>query len=242
MRLSVVLPCLNEAENIARTIQDVEMWWQHEGIDGEIIVVDDGSTDGSREALHDLRHTRPHLKVLRHERNQGYGATLRDGCDAAEEEIIVFMDSDGQFRAKDLGRLLSHLQHVDFVAGRRTHRADPLPRILSALLYHWLIWWTLGIAAHDLNCGMKVFRHALWRRIRPARATGALFNAELFLALREQRIPWISVPVPHYPRRFGKPTGGNPAVILRMFSELRALRKARLVPRNFSEGGGSRAG
>ncbi len=227
MRLSVVLPCFNEAENIAQTIQDVEMWWQHEGIDGEIIVVNDGSTDGSREALHDLRHTRPHLKILRHERNQGYGATLRDGCDAAKEEIIAFMDSDGQFRAKDFGRLLPHLPRVDFVAGRRTHRADPLPRILNALLYYWLIRWMLGVAVRDLNCGMKVFQRSLWRRIRPTHATGALFNAELFLALREQCIPWVSVPVPHYPRRFGHPTGGNPTVIFRMFSELRALRKTR---------------
>jgi len=226
MRISVVLPCFNEEENIQQTLEDVDRWLDQRGYDGEIIVVDDGSSDDTPRVLNAVREEYPRLRVIRHTKNQGYGATVRRGCDSASMEMIAFMDSDGQFRAEDFDRLLPALAQYDFVAGVRSHRADPLQRVLSAGLYNILIRLMLGIRVRDVNCAMKVFRRSLWPQIRPMYATGALFNAELFLALRGKGVPWEEVPVPHYPRLHGTSTGGKFSVALRMFRELWALKRS----------------
>jgi hypothetical protein len=76
----------------------------------------------------------------------------------------------------------------------------------------------------DVNCGMKLFRRDIWKTIRPTRGVEKLFNTEMFLRLKRNKIPWMTVNVPHYPRLLGTPTGGSVRVILRMFKELFDLR------------------
>lgn len=226
MTLSVVLPCYNEESNIEHTVRDVAGWMDRCRIEGEVIVVDDGSRDGSLALLERMRAGLPRLRVVRHDANKGYGAAVRTGCDASAADAIAFMDSDGQFHAEDIGRLLPSLDKVPLVAGVRVRRADPLNRKLNAWLYGMLVRIVLRVKVRDLNCGLKVYRRSLWQRIRPVFASGALFNAELFLNLRQTGEAFAEVPVPHYPRRAGMQTGANPAVVLRMFRELFALRKA----------------
>ena len=110
------------------------------------------------------------------------------------------------------------------MTGYREHRADPLPRIVNAALYGFLLRTYVGLVVRDVNCAMKVFRRDLWPKIRPE-ATGALFNAEVFLTLQALGIPWKEVPVPHYPRTAGQQTGAKLSVILRMFRELAHLKR-----------------
>src|SRR5262249_11567480 len=119
MNLTIVLPCYNEAENIAAAVHDVDKWLHAGGHDGQIIVVDDGSTDGSLAVLNELEHTVPRLKVVRNPQNGGYGIAVRAGCDEAETDWIAFMDSDGQFQAKDFDNLLPFTKDYAFVTGRR---------------------------------------------------------------------------------------------------------------------------
>lgn len=226
MTLSVILPCYNEEATIEDTVRDVASWMKKERIEGEIVAVDDGSRDGSLAVLERLRGEMPMLRIVHHERNFGYGAAVRSGCDSAECDAIVFMDSDGQFHAEDIGRLLPHLERVGLVAGVRVRRADPFIRTLNAKLYGMLVRIVLGVRVRDLNCGLKAYRRTLWQRIRPVFGGGALFNAELFLNLKSLGEHVVEVPVPHYPRRGGAQTGANPAVILRMFRELFALKRA----------------
>lgn len=230
MTLSVVLPCYNEEENVERTVRDVAAWFDTAKITGEIIAVNDGSKDGTRSMLERLTKTEPRLVVVNHEVNQGYGAAIRSGCDIAAKEYIAFMDSDQQFHASDIGKLLPLLKKAPFVTGIRIKRADPFIRRLNSKMYGLLTRLVLGIKPTDLNCGMKVFAKALWPHIRPAHATGALFNAEVFYALKQQNLPYREVPVPHYPREKGQPTGAKLSVILRMFSELLELKRARANP------------
>lgn len=227
MRLSVVLPCYNEEQNIAVTVQDLVSWFAREGIEGEIVAVDDGSADGTWSVLERLKSQTPGMKLKRHERNFGYGSALRSGCDAATMEFMGYMDSDGQFKAEDWSALLPFLQEYDCVTGRRVGRADPFFRRVNALLFTLLTFVILGLWVRDINCAMKVWRTALWPRIRPTRSTGALFNAELFYRLRLAGIRWKQVPVHHYPRRHGVQTGAHLRVIFRMFRDLVRLRLGR---------------
>jgi glycosyltransferase involved in cell wall biosynthesis len=169
----------------------------------------------------------PNLKVVQHEKNLGYGSAVRSGCDQADKQWIAFMDSDGQFRASDISRLLALTPQAEYVTGIREHRADWVQRRLNSFLYGALVRIFLGVKVSDVNCGMKVFRRTLWPRIRPVYATGALINAEIFYALKNAKIPWKETLVPHYPRMAGTPTGANPRVILRMFKELWLLKRSK---------------
>lgn len=224
MTLSVILPCFNEEQNIAHTVHDVEQWMRSAKINGEIIVVDDGSTDNSYRVLEDLSKEISLLRVVRHEKNKGYGLAIRSGCDSATTEWIAFMDSDGQFKAADLSLLLAHAHSYSFITGRRAHRADSFVRNTFGKILGAMNVIVLGLWVRDVNCGLKVFTREIWPTIRPTRGVEKLFNTEIFMRLKRNNIPWYTVNVPHYPRRAGTPTGGSLRVIIRMFKELWDLR------------------
>jgi glycosyltransferase involved in cell wall biosynthesis len=223
--ISLVLPCYNEVENLPATVADLLAWLSARDVAGEIIAVDDGSTDGSGALLRDLATRHPRLRVVEHPTNRGYGHAVRSGCDAARMPWIGFMDSDGQFRADDLDRLTPHMASYELIVGVRHGRADPLVRTLNTGLYTVLIRAVLGVRVRDPNCAMKLFTRDAWARIRPRHGLGALFNAELFLRAQAEGIEWRQVPVTHHPRRHGKATGADAKVIARMFRELFALRR-----------------
>jgi glycosyltransferase involved in cell wall biosynthesis len=224
MTISVVLPCYNEEKNIAATVRDVADWMRAHSLQGEIIVVNDGSTDGTASVLASLESTHKNLRIIAYSPNRGYGSAVRTGCDSAVSDVIAFMDSDGQFHAKDFDLLLPHLDSVAFVTGRRRKRADPFMRKLNAKLFGFLNLLILGIWVRDINCAMKVFRRSIWKKIRPTHATGALVNAEIFLNLKRKGIVWKQVDVSHYRRAHGTQTGAKLSVIVRMFRELFSLR------------------
>jgi glycosyltransferase involved in cell wall biosynthesis len=222
-----VLPCYNEELNIERTIRDCLTWFDAAGVDGEVIVTNDGSKDGSLALLRRLQSEIPNLKVVNHEVNQGYGAAIRSGCDAAEKTWVAFMDSDGQFHARDIERLFAVIDGADYATGIREKRADNFQRWLNSRMYQTFVRLMLGVRPTDLNCGMKLFRRSVWTKIRPVVATGALINAEMFYAMKTNRIVWKEAHVPHYPRVAGTPTGANLKVIIRTFWELAKLKRSR---------------
>lgn len=227
MELSIVLPCYNEKENIAAAVRDVHGWMARRGMTGEIIVVNDGSKDGSDAVLEGLRAEFGSLRVVTHETNLGYGLAVRSGLDAATTEWVAFMDSDGQFKAEDFELLLPFTTEYSFVTGRRAHRADPFMRNMFGKVLGGMNVIVFGLWVRDVNCAMKIFRRDIWPAIRPTKGVEKLFNTELFLKLKKKGIKWKTVNVPHYPRTKGSPTGGSVRVILRMFKELFKLRFAR---------------
>ncbi|MDB4978950.1 MAG: cell wall biosynthesis glycosyltransferase [Candidatus Peribacteria bacterium] len=222
---SLILPCLNEEENIEATVWDAAHWLSTEKLDGTIIVVNDGSTDGTAAILEKLQRELTNLQVVTHPKKSGYGLAVRSGCDAAATDIIAFMDSDGQFKAKELSLLLPSMQTYAFVTGRRRYRADPFMRRVFGKILGLMNFLFFGIWIRDVNCGLKMFTREVWPRIRPTHAVEKLFNTEMFIRLKRQKILWLAVPVPHYPRLHGKPTGGSPSVILLMFKELWDLKR-----------------
>jgi glycosyltransferase involved in cell wall biosynthesis len=191
----------------------------------EIIIVNDGSTDESGRIADELAAKDPHIKVVHHPENQGYGAALVSGFTAARYEWVTFNDGDGQFDLGNLERFFEPSGRVDAVLGYRRVRNDHAGRKLNAWLWGGLVRGILGLKVRDLDCGFKLFRTEQVRRLGTLEARGAVISAELLMKLKMQGCTWEEVPVEHYPRLGGVPSGARLRVILRAVWELLRLRR-----------------
>ena len=217
--LSVVLPAYNEAKNIEVTVSEAISYLRAKFEQFEIIVVNDGSVDGTREIVERLSLSNPKIVLVNHPINLGYGSALRSGFDRASLDYIFFMDSDGQFDISDIDRLIPFIENYNVIVGYREKRADPFIRSLNTFLYHLFIRLLFGLKIKDMDCAFKMFPRAAYHAIRPIKSGGALFSAEFLIKLQKNGFTIKEVPVSHFPRRFGKQTGVNLRVILRMFKE-----------------------
>jgi len=200
------------------------MQWLETGrSDAEVIAVDNASTDSTPSVLRELCQRYPLLRVVTRACNGGYGSSVRSGCDAAQGEIIAWMDADGQFDVQDFDTLLPHLASVDFVSGIRAKRSDSWVRLLLGRMWDGVIRICFGIRARDIDCGMKAFRHDVWPLIRPTITVGDAFNAEFFFRIERCGLTWRQEPVRHYPRLTGTSGSVRLPDILRAFSETTRL-------------------
>src|SRR3954470_10420101 len=124
-RLSLVIPAYNEEAGIRQAIDEANDALAGLGWLYEILVVDDGSSDGTAAAVRELAAGRPWLRLLRHPHNRGYGAALRTGFEAARYDCVAFTDADCQFHLDDLASLVPLSDHYPVVAGYRVGRQDP---------------------------------------------------------------------------------------------------------------------
>ncbi|TMD13097.1 MAG: glycosyltransferase family 2 protein [Chloroflexi bacterium] len=224
-RVSAVLPAFNEEGNLTTCVGRVVRALQANTSAHEVIVVDDGSRDGTAAILEGLERSTPTLRVLRHAANRGYGAALRSGFDAARYEWIFMMDADNQFDPEEVARLLAEEAEADIVAGYRRRRRDPLLRRLNALAFFTLVRLLFGRLVRDVNCAFKLIRRDLLRQL-DLQSSGALINTELLVKARRFEARIVEVPVEHFPRESGRQTGANPRVVLRAFAELIAFRRS----------------
>ena len=223
LEISAVLPAFNEEANLERAVaRTAESLAQRASV-FEIIVVDDGSQDGSAALLEKLKARYPSLRVIRHPQNRGYGAAVRSGFSAAQLSWVFMMDADNQFYPCDIESLVCHAAEADIVTGYRKQRRDPLLRRLNAWAFFSLVRLLFGRQVRDVNCAFKLLRRDILTRM-DLRSNGALINTEVFVRARQQHARIVEVPVNHYARTSGKQTGADPRVVLRAFRELLAFR------------------
>jgi glycosyltransferase involved in cell wall biosynthesis len=224
--ISVFFPAHDEAENLERTVHDALA-----ALDGlalrqlEMIVVDDGSTDGTGDIADTLSERDPRIRVVHHPANRGYGAALKSGFAAARLEWVFYTDSDGQFDVGDIDLLLPYADRFDAVVGYRLHRSDRTIRKLNQALWSRLVRGVLGVDSHDVDCAFKLVRRTSLERIGPLVSDGAVISAELLVKLQRSGARIKQVGVTHRPRTAGKASGGSPRVIARAFRELVRLRR-----------------
>ncbi|MDW8247442.1 MAG: glycosyltransferase family 2 protein [Sandaracinaceae bacterium] len=164
-QISVILPIFNEVENIPPLLREIEEALQ--GWHFEVICVDDGSTDGSRELLRQLARKLPYLRVILFRRNCGQSAAFDAGFRHASGALIVTMDADGQNDPRDIPRLVKKLEEgYDLVSGWRKKRKDSWIRTLPSKIANALIRWITGTRVHDLGCSLKVYRKEITDEIR----------------------------------------------------------------------------
>lgn len=221
--MSIFFPAYNEEKNIKRTISQATVAASYITRDYEIIIVDDGSQDNTAGVVETLAKKDKHLRLVKHDKNKGYGAAVKTGLASCKKDWIFFSDSDGQFDLGELPGFVSHKTGVDFVIGYRVKRQDPLHRIFIAQvllkLWNYLLF---GLKVRDVDCAFKLIKRESLKTIK-LETSSAITVTELLVKLIKAGYSYKQVPVSHYPRKFGEQTGGNIGVILKAVKESLSL-------------------
>jgi glycosyltransferase involved in cell wall biosynthesis len=176
------------------------------GVPVEIIVVDDGSTDGTARVLESLAKKHERLTVLRHERNKGYGAALKTGFARARHDVVVITDADGTYPEHKIGELLARIDDgAEMAVGARTG-ADvniPLARRPAKAFLRRLASYLAGTDIPDLNSGLRAMRRDLVMRYRPILPQGFSFTTTITLAAltNDHRVDYVTI---DYKKRAGR--------------------------------------
>jgi glycosyltransferase involved in cell wall biosynthesis len=222
--VSIVLPCFNEEDNVAEAVRAALLAGRRAALDHEVIVVDDGSRDRTREIAQELRALNPDVRVIVHPDNLGYGAALRSGISAASKQWILLTDADLQFDLTQLEDFLPFAEDYDLVLGRRVARMDPLGRRLAATLWNRLVDLVFGLPVRDVDCAFKLVRSELVKDM-PLSASGAMISTELIVRCLAQGARLKEIDVRHRPRVAGHQSGTSPRVVARAFRELVSTRR-----------------
>jgi dolichyl-phosphate beta-glucosyltransferase len=187
-RLTLLIPCYNEAGRLPRTLSSFLARLPDDPAATEVIVLDDGSEDGTAELTRSAAAGDPRVRLLRWETNVGKGFAIRAGMLAASGDVIVFTDADGSYGPEQAERVASALDAADVAIGARgaPQPGGPLARGLASRAFNLAVRRLLGLEFNDTQCGLKGFRRAAAADIfGRARVDGFAFDAEaLFLAGR----------------------------------------------------------
>lgn len=201
MYLSLVVPVYNEVENLTPLYERVREVLDPIGWTYELILVDDGSTDGSDRMLADLHAKDTRVKVLRFRRNFGQTAALAAGFDYAHGDIVVSLDGDLQNDPVDIPKLVAKLNEgYDLVNGWRLDRQDPfLNRRLPSQIANWIIGLTTQVKIHDYGCTLKAFRRDIVKNLKLYGEMHRFIPA----LVGDVGARITEMPVTHHPRKHG---------------------------------------
>lgn len=223
--LSVFMPCYNEQDNVKQVVAKAQEVLQGMTLtDYEIIVVNDGSADRTGEVADQLAQQDPHVRVVHHPTNLGYGAALQSGFQAATKDLVFYTDGDGQFDWAEMPPLLDLIPTCDIVSCYRLERQDPILRKINAWCWTRLVCFMFRLKLRDIDCAFKLYRRSIFEDMTLC-STGALIDTEILARATRKGCRIVQKGVHHYPRTAGQQTGAKLSVILRAFKELFALRK-----------------
>ncbi|MBN2182443.1 MAG: glycosyltransferase family 2 protein [Sedimentisphaerales bacterium] len=217
--ISVFFPCFNEQENVRLTVEKALGVLEKLDMDFEVIIIDDGSSDGTGQIADELADRDGRIKVVHHDVNLGYGAALQSGFAAASKDLVFYTDGDGQFDIGEMPPLLPLLEQYDIVSCYRLNRRDPLIRKINGWCWTKLVCLLFGMKIRDIDCAFKLYKRKIFEGLSLS-SKGALIDTEVLARASRKGYRITQRGVHHYPRAAGLQTGANIRVILRAFREL----------------------
>ena len=234
--ISVFFPAYNDAGTIASMVVSARMAVRELTDNFEILVVNDGSQDHTADVLAELASVIPELRVVQHEKNQGYGGALRTGFASAAKELVFYTDGDAQYDPREVKSLVEVMDDgVDFVNGYKIGRSDSLHRIVIGRLYHWTVRIAFRLKLRDVDCDFRLFRKSVFDRVALTKSSGVIC-VELMKKVQDAGYSIREVPVHHYHRAYGKSQFFNFSRVIRTLYDLSRLwvdlmiRKIHLAP------------
>lgn len=183
-------------------------------------MVDDCSSDGSREILLELEKKVPQLKLIFHNENKGYGSALRSGFRAATKDLIFYTDGDAQYDVGELLLLLERLDNnVDIVNGYKIKRSDPLHRIIIGLIYQHIMRLVFWLPIKDPDCDFRLIRKKAFESVELNSNTGTI-TIEMVKKFQNAGFNFVETGVSHFFRAYGKSQFFNFYRILRTLWQL----------------------
>ena len=199
--VSVIIPALNEEESIGEELRKIKETMDNAGIEYELIVVDDGSTDNTGQIVEEFNHA----VFIKHDSNKGYGEALKTGIRKAINETIVVTDADGTYPVEIIPELCRHMVDYEMVVGARTGPVVRIPFIRRPVK-----WFLCRLASYlaerkipDLNSGLRAFRKDVVLRYFPILPSGFSFTTTITLAMLTNGHPVKYIPI-NYHRRKGR--------------------------------------
>ena len=201
-----MLPAYNEEDNIERQVRGVDEVLRDMRFDDyEVLVVDDGSHDGTRAVCEGMKESVPKLRLLVHEVNRGYAMALRTGFTSAAMPLVFYTDADNQFDVRELKNLLPGIDDYDIVCGFRIYRFDPFSRLVLSWGYNLLVRVLFRIRVRDVDCAFKLFRREVFDRIS-IESKKFFVDTEILAKASREGMKMTEVGVRHYPRTAGEST------------------------------------
>ena len=218
--ISVFFPCYNDKGTIGQLIKDAFLVLQNLTDDFEIIVVDDGSTDSSRDLLEKLEKKYHFLKLVFHQKNQGYGGALQSGFKTATKDLIFYTDGDGQYDVKELPKLLALMtDDIDIVNGYKIKRSDAWYRVVIGKIYHWTMKVMFNLHVRDIDCDFRLMRRKIFDKINLKHKSGVIC-VEMVKKMELAGFRFAEVGVNHYPRIYGQSQFFNFPRLFKVFIDL----------------------
>lgn len=202
--ISIIVPLLNEKESLPELVAWIRRVVEKEGWSHEIIMIDDGSTDGSWDTIKELSASDSSIHGIRFRRNYGKSAALFHGFKAAEGRVVFTMDADLQDSPDELPEMYRMVTEEDWdvVSGWKQHRQDnKLTKNLPSKLYNATARWITGIRLHDMNCGLKAYKNEVIKNIE---VYGEMHRYIPYLAKNAGFDRITEKPVHHQKRKYGK--------------------------------------
>jgi glycosyltransferase involved in cell wall biosynthesis len=204
--LSIVLPAYNEAESLPVVVARALEALQEVARMGEVIVVNDGSRDDTGEVARRLvEEHHPRVRLLEHPVNQGYGAAIRSGFNAAGEDYVFYTDADNQFDLLELRDFAPMIAEHDAVIGFRVYRYDSVKRSILSWGYNRLVGVLFRVRVRDVDCAYKLFRREVVDKVT-IESNDFFVDAELVAKARKWNFRIAERGVRHYPRAAGETT------------------------------------
>jgi len=216
--LTISIPAYNDSQSLVKLVHESQTLCRQLNIDLVMLIVNDGSDDDTLKVANNLAAEYGNIRVVNHERNLGFGESLKKVFMLPKTEWVLFLPGDNQFPVSNLLRFLDMRDDYDFILGFRKERKDTVIRKLYSIFYNWMVSMLSGYKVRDVN-SIVFFRSKIFNTIQ-LKGKSAFVHAEFFIRASKAGFRITEVEVLHQEREFGFGSGGNLRVIAATVREL----------------------